>query len=75
MVYVVGLIKDLCNRQVTVHGTGFWHPCQNDGIFAKMRIAVASMNGFPSRSFKAINLTIFPFALSLSKGGGKNPNH
>ena len=42
MVYVVGLIKDLCNRQVTVHGTGFWHPCQNDGIFAKMRIAVVS---------------------------------
>ena len=41
MVYVVGLIKDLCNRQVTVHGTGFWHPCQNDGIFAKMRIADA----------------------------------
>ena len=41
MVYVVGLIKDLCNRQVTVHGTGFWHPCQNDGIFAKMKIAEA----------------------------------
>ena len=39
MVYVVGLIKDLCNRQVTVHGTGFWHPCQNDGIFAKLRMA------------------------------------
>jgi len=29
---------------------------------------------FPSSSFKAINLTIFPFALSLSKGGRKNPN-
>ncbi|MEI7867922.1 MAG: hypothetical protein WCI11_08515, partial [Candidatus Methylumidiphilus sp.] len=31
--------------------------------------------GFPSWSFKAINLRIFPFALSLSKGGRKNPNH
>jgi|GEM_PF-3285892 len=30
---------------------------------------------FPRSSVKAINLTIFPFALSLSKCGRKNPNH
>jgi hypothetical protein len=26
-------IKRLCSGQVTVHGTGFWHPCRNDGTF------------------------------------------
>ncbi|MFZ4701950.1 MAG: hypothetical protein ACOYMG_18035 [Candidatus Methylumidiphilus sp.] len=31
LLYVVSLIKQLRNRLVTLHGTGFWHPCQNDG--------------------------------------------
>jgi len=31
--------------------------------------------GIPTQSVKAINLTIFPFALSLSKGGRKNPTY
>jgi len=34
-----------------------------------------SFGWFPSSGFKAINLTIFPFALSLSKGENKNPTH
>ena len=28
------LIRRICNNQVTVHGTGFLHPCRNDGTTA-----------------------------------------
>ena len=32
-------IKHLCNRQITVHGSGLRHPGRNDGVLAKMKIA------------------------------------
>jgi len=38
--YLVYKIKHLCNRQITVHGSGFRHPGRNDGVLVKMRIPV-----------------------------------